>query len=58
MTGLLTAVGRGVGHTFGKPTEDGIRLLAGLGVEGDAHMGRTVKHRSRVGSGRTRRGRT
>ena len=48
MTGLLTAVGRGVGHTFGKPTEDGIRLLAGLGVEGDAHMGRTVKHRSRV----------
>lgn len=25
-----------------------IRLLAGLGVEGDAHMGTTVKHRSRV----------
>ncbi|WP_220446520.1 MOSC domain-containing protein [Paenibacillus piri] len=25
-----------------------IRLLAGLGVEGDAHLGRTVKHRSRV----------
>ena len=25
-----------------------IRLLAGLGVEGDAHMGETVKHRSRV----------
>jgi hypothetical protein len=23
-------------------------LLAGLGVEGDAHMGKTVKHRSRV----------
>jgi hypothetical protein len=48
MTGLVTAVGRSAGHTFGKPTEDGIRLLAGLGVEGDAHMGRTVKHRSRV----------
>jgi len=25
-----------------------IRLLIGLGVEGDAHMGETVKHRSRV----------
>ncbi len=48
MTGLVTAVGRSAGHTFGKPTEDGIRLLAGLGVEGDAHMGETVKHRSRV----------
>jgi MOSC domain-containing protein YiiM len=48
MTGLVTAVGRSAGHTFGKRTEDGIRLLAGLGVEGDAHMGRTVKHRSRV----------
>ena len=48
MTGLVTAVGRSAGHTFGKRTEDGIRLLAGLGVEGDAHMGETVKHRSRV----------
>ncbi|MDZ4381264.1 MAG: MOSC domain-containing protein [Parvibaculum sp.] len=25
-----------------------IRLLEGLGVEGDAHMGKTVKHRSRI----------
>ncbi len=25
-----------------------MRLLAGLGVEGDAHLGETVKHRSRV----------
>ncbi len=25
-----------------------IRLLAGLGVEGDAHLGKQVKHRSRV----------
>lgn len=31
-----------------KPNQDCIRLLTGLGVEGDAHMGRTVKHRSRV----------
>jgi MOSC domain-containing protein YiiM len=31
-----------------KPNQDGIRLLVGLGVEGDAHQGKTVKHRSRV----------
>ena len=35
-------------HTFSKPVRDRIRLIAGLGVEGDAHLGRTVKHRSRV----------
>jgi MOSC domain-containing protein YiiM len=46
--GTVTAVGRSATHTFKKPTGDGIRLLAGLGVEGDAHMGETVKHRSRV----------
>ncbi|MYV97462.1 MOSC domain-containing protein [Streptomyces sp. SID3343] len=44
----MTAVGRSPKHTFGKPTRDGIRLLTGLGVEGDAHLGVTVKHRSRV----------
>ena len=46
--GTVTAVARSANHTFGKPNGDTIRLLAGLGVEGDAHMGRTVKHRSRV----------
>lgn len=35
-------------HTMAKPNCDAITLLAGLGVEGDAHMGTTVKHRSRV----------
>ncbi len=35
-------------HSFSKFTEPAIRLLAGLGVEGDAHAGTTVKHRSRV----------
>lgn len=48
MDGMVTAVSRSAGHTFGKPGRDAIRLLAGLGVEGDAHMGATVKHRSRV----------
>jgi MOSC domain-containing protein YiiM len=44
----VLAVGRSAGHTFSKPTLERVRLLAGLGVEGDAHAGVTVKHRSRV----------
>jgi len=31
-----------------KPATDAIVLLAGLGVEGDTHLGVTVQHRSRV----------
>lgn len=48
MGGVVTAVSRSAGHTLSKPNEDSIRLLAGLGVEGDAHSGVTVKHRSRL----------
>ena len=39
---------RSPGHTMAKQNVDAITLLAGLGVEGDAHCGVTVKHRSRV----------
>ena len=35
-------------HAFSKPARAAIKLIAGLGVEGDAHAGRTVQHRSRV----------
>jgi MOSC domain-containing protein YiiM len=35
-------------HHFSKTPSLSIRLLKGLGVAGDAHMGETVKHRSRV----------
>ena len=45
---VVTAVSRSATHTMTKPNEPGIRLVAGLGVEGDAHYGTTVKHRSRV----------
>ena len=31
-----------------KPNRSRIRLLAGVGVDDDAHRGKTVKHRSRV----------
>jgi MOSC domain-containing protein YiiM len=36
------------GHHFSKTPNLNIRLLTGLGVAGDGHMGETVKHRSRV----------
>jgi MOSC domain-containing protein YiiM len=48
MMGRVIAVARDASHAFSKPLATGIRLLAGLGVEGDAHCGVTVKHRSRV----------
>ncbi|WP_375459525.1 MOSC domain-containing protein [uncultured Enterovirga sp.] len=48
MTGQVKAVARSATHSFGKPTTDRIRLLKGLGVEGDAHLGERVQHRSRV----------
>lgn len=44
----MVGVGRDDGHRFSKPARDLIRIVAGLGVEGDAHAGATVKHRSRV----------
>src|SRR5579885_3898822 len=47
-TGVVAAVSRSATHTMSKPNQPSIRLFAGLGVEGDAHQGATVKHRSRV----------
>ena len=44
----VIAVSLRAGHHFSKTPSLGIRLLKGLGVAGDAHMGETVKHRSRV----------
>jgi MOSC domain-containing protein YiiM len=44
----VVAVSSRSGHHFSKTPGLGIRLLKGLGVAGDAHMGETVKHRSRV----------
>lgn len=48
MSGVVIAVSRSATHTMSKPTEGSITLVEGLGVEGDAHQGKTVKHRSRV----------
>lgn len=48
MSGIVIAVSRNAKHTFSKSNQEKIFLRAGLGVEGDAHLGETVKHRSRV----------
>jgi MOSC domain-containing protein YiiM len=48
MTGQVVAVARSAGHGFSKQPTDCVILLAGLGVEGDAHLGVTVQHLSRI----------
>jgi MOSC domain-containing protein YiiM len=48
MTARVAAVHRSRSHSFSKYAEDRITLLAGIGVNGDAHAGATVQHRSRV----------
>lgn len=45
---VVLAVHRSSSHSFSKFAEDAITLLPGLGVQGDAHSGATVRHRSRV----------
>ena len=42
MSAVVKAVSRSAEHTFSKPNEARITLLAGQGVEGDAHAGATV----------------
>ncbi len=48
MAGTIIAVSLRHGHHFSKTNALAIRLIEGLGVDGDAHAGVTVKHRSRV----------
>lgn len=45
---MVEAVSQRSTHRFSKQPAMWIRLVAGLGVEGDAHAGTTVQHRSRV----------
>ena len=45
--GKVIATCRSSSHSFSKSLQPSITLLAGLGVDGDAHLGVTVKHRSR-----------
>jgi MOSC domain-containing protein YiiM len=43
-TGRVIAVCAARGHNFSKPPLLSIRLVPGLGVEGDGHYGATVQH--------------
>ena len=46
--GMVKAVSLSKDHSFSKENQSSIRLIAGLGIQGDAHAGKTVQHRSRV----------
>jgi len=48
MEGSVVAVSRSESHSFSKPNQESIQLIAGYGVEGDAHAGATVQHLSRM----------
>ncbi|MFN2523076.1 MAG: MOSC domain-containing protein [Mycobacteriales bacterium] len=45
---VVVAVSRSDGHAFSKTSIPEVLLVEGLGVDGDAHAGATVQHRSRV----------
>jgi len=46
--GKVVSLSKDKAHQFSKKVVDSLSILEGLGVEGDAHCGKTVKHRSRV----------
>ena len=48
MAGVVVAVSRNPEHSFHKASQSGIRVIPGLGVEGDAHAGVTVQHLARI----------
>ena len=45
---IILSVASSISHGFSKQPRPGIRLIAGEGVEGDAHRGQTVQHLYRV----------
>ncbi len=48
MSGVVLGVSCDRAHKFSKPPRTSIRLIEGLGVAGDAHLGVTVQHLSRI----------
>lgn len=47
-SGRVVAIAKDNAHQFSKDVVGEIQIVVGMGVEGDAHSGATVKHRSRV----------
>ncbi len=48
MAGRIVSLSRSPIHAFSKDGATTLRLIAGIGIEGDAHAGQRVQHRSRV----------
>jgi MOSC domain-containing protein YiiM len=48
VSGVVASVHRNASHTFSKEQVEAVMVVAGLGVQGDAHSGSTVQHLSRV----------
>jgi len=48
LDGMVVSVAKDESHRFSKSIVSEITLVEGIGVEGDAHAGKTVQHRSRV----------
>ncbi|MEQ1827697.1 MAG: MOSC domain-containing protein [Pirellula sp.] len=46
--GTVIAVSTSSTHSFSKINRSAVELVAGMGVDGDAHCGSTVQHRSRI----------
>jgi MOSC domain-containing protein YiiM len=51
LTARIVSVSRCQSHRLSKPVAAEVRLVAGVGVEGDCHAGATVQHRSRLARG-------
>lgn len=47
-SGKVIAVSKSAAHSFSKKNTASITLIKGMGVEGDAHAGKTVQHLSRI----------
>lgn len=48
MTGKIIALARSGAHDFSKQCSENLLVIAGIGIEGDAHAGEKVQHHSRV----------
>ena len=48
MSPTVVSLHRNAEHTFSKESVEEVTLLAGIGVEGDAHAGATTQHLSRM----------
>ena len=48
MQGRVISLSKSAVHAFSKQPCESVELIAGIGIAGDAHAGRTVQHRSRL----------